>query len=411
MQFKGAHRLPTSEIAKLLNVDAVVEGSVMRIGDQVRITAQLIDAAADQHLWAKSYERKSRNVLAMQDEVALEIARKISVELTPREKARFANSRPVNPKAYDAYLKGRYFMESHTGVRLKKGIEEFEDAIKADPNFALPYTGLADAYSFGADWYFPAIEVMPKARAAAEKALQLDESMAEAHISLALIKYQFDFDWAGSEREFRRAIELNPNCALGHDQYGYFLAWQGRFDASLAEFQRAIELDPLSAGITTDVGVPLVYQAKYDAAKEQGRKALELDPGFNFAQWGIGWTDVAAGKFKEAIPELEKARRMDSPPFIVGFVGYAYAKLGDRTRAEAIIEELHQMASRTFVSPACTMLVYLGLGEKQRALEELEKAYEVRSQWLSLLKVDRIFDPLRSEPRFIELLKKVGLEK
>ncbi len=347
----------------------------------------------------------------MQDEIAQAIAREVNVELTPDEQARFANSRTVNPEAHDAYLKGRYFMESPTEERLKKAIEQFEDAIKADPNFALPYSGLADAYSFGADWYFPAIELMPKAKAAVEKALQLDDSLAEAHTSLALIRYQFDFDWAGSEKEFRRAIELNPNYAFGHDQYGSFLAWQGRFDESLAELRLASELDPLSAGITTDVGVPLVYQAKYDAAKEQGRKSLELDPGFFFPEFGMGWTDLAAGNFKEAIPELEKARGMDSPPFVAGFLGYAYAKSGDRAKAEAIIAKLNQMSSHSFVSPSCTALVYLGLGEKQRALEGLEKAYEVRSQWVSLLKVDRIFDPLRSEPRFIELLKKAGFDK
>jgi len=411
MQFKGAHRPPAPEIARLLNVDAVVEGSVVRSGDKVRVNAQLIDAPADRHMWAKSYERDSRDVLAMQDDIAQAVAREINVELTSAEQAHFANSHAVNPAAYDAYLKGRYIVESYTGERVRKAIEQFEEAIKIDPNFALPYTGLADAYSFGADWYFPAIEVMPKAKAAAERALQLDASLAEAHTSLALIKYQFDLDWAGSEKEFRRAIELNPNYAFGHDQYGYFLAWQGRFDESLAEFQRASELDPLSPGITTNVGVPLVYQAKYEAAKEQGRKALELDPGFNFAEFGIGWTDLHAGHFKEAIPELKKARVIDSPPFIAGFLGYAYAKSGDHAKAEAIIAELNQMSSRRFVSPACIALVYLGLGEKQQALEGLEKAYEVRSQWLSLLKVDKIFDPLRSEPRFIELLKKVGFDK
>jgi len=411
MQFKGAHRPPAPEIARLLNVDAVVEGSVVRSGDKVRVNAQLIDASADRHMWAKSYERDSRDVLAMQDDIAQAVAREINVELTSAEQTHFANSHAVNPAAYDAYLKGRYIVESYTGERVRKAIEQFEEAIKIDPNFALPYTGLADAYSYGADWYFPAIEVMPKAKAAAEKALQLDDSLAEAHTSLALIKYQFDLDWAGSEKEFRRAIELNPNYAFGHEQYGYFLAWQDRFEESLAEFQRANELDPLSPGITTNVGVPLVYQAKYEAAKEQGRKALELDPGFNFAEFGIGWTDLHAGNFKEAIPELKKARVIDSPPFIAGFLGYAYAKSGDHAKAEAIIAELNQMSSRRFVSPACTALVYLGLDEKQLALEGLEKAYEVRSQWLSLLKVDNIFDPLRSEPRFIELLKKVGFDK
>ena len=409
MQYKGAHRPPTPEIAKTLNVDAVVEGSVMRVGDNVRITAQLIDAREDKHLWAKSYERDARNVLAMQDEVALAIAHEVNVELTPNKQAHLANSRAVNPQAHEAYLKGRYFLESYSEERVKKAIGQFEEAIKADPSFALPYTGLADAYSYGDDWYFPATEVMPKAKTAAEKALQLDDSLAEAHTSLGMIKYQYDFDWAGSESEFRRAIELNPSYAFSHDQYGYLLTWLGRFDEAVAELRRASELDPLSAGTTFDVGVPLAYQAKYDAAKEQYRKALELDPSFFFAQWGLGWTDVEAGSFNEADAELEKAKAMDSPPLVAVFLGYAYAESGERAKAQAIIAELNQMASHRFVSPSCTALIYLGLGDKPQALVGLEKAYEVRSQWLTLLKVDGIFDPLRSEPRFIELLKKVGL--
>ncbi len=409
MQYKGAHRPPTPEIAMALNVDAVVEGSVVRVGDRVRITAQLIDAPADQHLWAKSYERNSRDVLALQDELASAIARQINIELTPDEQTRFANAHPVNPQAHEAYLKGRYYLSSYT---VNKAVEQFEQAIKADPSFALPYTGLADAYSYGEDLYFPANEVMPKAKAAAEKALQLDDSLAEAHAALALIKWSYDFDWAGGESEYRRAIGLNPNYAEAHHQYGYLLAFRGRFDESLAEMKRASELDPLSAGITSDVGIPLMLQTKYEAAKEQARKALELDPNFYFAHWGLGWADIEAGNFIEAIPELEKARVTDSPPLFTGWLGYAYAAAGERTKAEALIAELNQMSSRRFVSPFCTAIIYLGLGDKRRAMDGLENAYEARSQQLpNLLKVDRIFDPLRSDPRFIELLKKVGLDK
>ncbi len=411
MQFKGAHRPPTPQIAKQLNVDAVVEGSVARVGDKVRVTAQLIDTPADRHMWAKSYERDSRDVLAMQDEIAQAIAHEVNVELTPVERARFANSRTVNPEAHDAYLKGRYFLESFTEERVKKAIEQFEDAIKLDPDFALPYTGLADAYSYGEDWYFPAAEVMPKAKAAAEKALQLDDSLAEAHTSLAVIQEQYGFDWAGSEREFRRALELNPSYAFAHDQYGFLLVLQGRFEEGAAQFERAIELDPLSAAFADDMAVPLTYQAKYGAAKTQCRKALELDPGFYIAQWGIGWADVQAGKIKEAIPEIERARVKGSPPFVTAFLGYVYAASGNRAKAEAIMAELNQMSARQFVSPFCIAVIYIGLGDKQRALDGLEKAYEVRSQWIQLLKVDKVFDPLRSEPRFIALLKKVGLDK
>jgi adenylate cyclase len=411
MQYKGAHRPPTPEIAKALNVDAVVEGSVVRVGDRVRITAQLIDAPADKHLWARSYERNSSDVLALQDELAAAIARQINIELTPDEQERFANAHPVNPQAHEAYLKGRYYLSSYTRVGVNKAVEQFEQAIKADPSFALPYTGLADAYTFGEDWYFPANEVMPKAKAAAEKALQLDDSLAEAHASLAFINWEYDFDWAGGESEYRRAIGLNPNYAEAHHQYGFLLAFRGRFDESLAEMKRASELDPLSAGITSDVGLPLALQANYQAAREQARKALELDPNFYLAHCGLGWADIEAGKLSEAIPEIEKARVTDSPAFVAGWLGYAYAATGERTRAEALIAELNQMSSQGFVSPFCTAIIYLGLGDKELALEGLEKAYEVRSQWLTQLKVDRVFDPLRSDPRFIELLRKVHLDK
>jgi len=410
MRYKGAQRPPTPEIAKLLNVDAVVEGSVMKIGDKVRVTAQLIDAPADQHLWAKSYERDSRDVLAMQDEIALAIAREINVELTPDERARFANSHTVNPEAHDAYLSGRYYLSSPTEERIRKALDQFEQAIKIDPNFALPYTGLADAYIWGDDWYFPATEVMPKAKAAAEKAVQLDDTIAEAHFSLGAVKVQYDFDWPGGENEFRRAIALNPNYAHAHGSYGFYLAVRGRLDDAVAQAKLAASLDPLSPVISLDMQLPLTWQTKYAEAKEQCRKALELDPNSFFAQWALGWTDLAAGKFNEAIPELEKARAMDSPPFVAGYLGYAYAAAGERAKAEAVIAELNQMSSQRFVSPFCTAIIYLGLGDKEWALDGLEKAYEARSQWMLWLKMDRIFDPLRSEPRFIALLKKVGLD-
>ena len=411
MRYKGAQRPTTPEIAKLLNVDAVVEGSVVKVGDKVRITAQLIDAPSDKHLWAESYERDSRDVLALQDEVALAIAREINVELTSDEQARFASARPVNPQAHEAYLKGRFYMSSFSGDRARKAQEQFEQAIKLDPGFALPYTGLADLYGYAADNDREPAEVVPKQRAAAEKALQLDDSLAEAHVSVALVKFWNDYDWAGAEREFRRAIELNPSYALAHDQYGWLLMYEGRFDESLAEMRRASELDPLSVVITNNAAFPLMYQAKYQAAKERAGKALELDPGFGFAQFALGWIDIEAGKFKEATSELEKARKMDSLPYYAAWLGFAYAATGERSKAQAIIVELEQASHKQWVSPFAPAIICIGLGEKRQALDGLEKAYEVRSEWLTLLKVDKIFDALRSEPRFIALQKKVGLNK
>jgi tetratricopeptide (TPR) repeat protein len=408
MQYKGLHRPPTPEIARALNVDAVVEGSVMRFGDRVRITAQLIDAPADKHLWAKSFERDSRDVLALQDELAAAIAKEINVQLSPNEQARLSSAPTVNPAAHDAYLKGRYFLSSYTEEGVDKAIGQFEQAIKLDPTFALPYTGLADAYSYGEDWYFSANEVMPKAKAAAEKALQLDDTLAEAHASLGYVEWQYEFDWAGAESEYRRAIELNPNYAEAHHQYGNLLSLRGRFDESIAETQRASELDPLSAVITTDIGASLTLQGKYEAARDQFRKASELDPNSYFSRFILGWADIEAGKFREAIPHLEQARLMDSPPFVTGWLGYAYAAAGETAKAQVTLAELNRMSAHRFVSPFCAAIVYLGLGHKQRALDGLEKAYAARSQWMTFLKVDRILNPLRSEPRFVELLKKVG---
>jgi TolB-like protein/Tfp pilus assembly protein PilF len=410
MRFKGENRPPTPEIAKLLNVDAVIEGSVARVGDKVRVTAQLIDAPADRHLWAKSYERDSRDVLALQDEVALAIAREINVELTPHEQERLTNSRTVDPQAHDAYLKGRYCLRTPTEEGVRKALEQFEQAIRVDPNFAPAYSGIADAYILGEDFYFPPNEVMPKAKAAAEKALQLDDTLAEAHFSLGEVKFQYDFDWPGAETEFRRAIELNPSFAFGHLQYGFYLALRGRLDEAVAESRRANELDPLSPLTVNNMVIALTWQKKYEAAKEQGRIGLESDPNDWLSQWAIGWIDIEVGKFNEAVTELQKARVMDSPPVVAGWLGYAYAKSGERIKAEAIITELNQMSSRRYVDTFSIAIIYLGLGDKMRALDELEKGYEARDWGLLWLKMDRIFDPLRSEPRFIALMKKVGFD-
>lgn len=409
MQFKGEHRPPTPQIAKLLNVDAVVEGSVLRVGDKVRITAQLIDAPADKHMWAKSYERDSHDVLALQDELAAAIAREVNVQLTPREQARLAGTRTVNPAAHEAYLKGRYLLNEPDEVRVRRALELFEQALKADPSFAPAYTGIADAYVWGEDWYFPATEVMPKAKAAAEKALQLDPGLAEAHSSLASIRFQYDFDWAGAEAEFRRAIEINPNYAGAHDQYGFALALQGKVDQSEAESRRATELDPLAAIKWADAGLAPASEGRFESSKEFVRKALDLDPNFFLPQALIGWIDIEAGKSSEAIPELEKALPMGAPPFVEAWLGYAYARSGQRKRAEAILAKLDTLSSQRFVSAYCMAVIHLGLDQKEQAFADLDKAYQIRSQWLGFLKVERMYDPIRSDPRFIALLKKVGL--
>ena len=413
MRYKGAHRPPTPEIAKALNVDAVVEGSVVRVGDKVRITAQLIDAPADRHLWAKSYERDSRDVLALQDELASAIAKEINVQLTPTEQARLASAPVVNPQAHDAYLKGRYFISRFSDENLKKAIAQFEEAVQLDPNFAPAYSGLSDAYNLAGinEGFLTSTEAMAKEKETAVKAVQLDDKSAEAHTSLAQFKLFYEYDWAGSESEFHRALALNPNYAYAHDLFGLALFLQGRLDEAVAEGKRAAELDPFSPQILVDPIYALASQGKYQAAMELANRALDLDPAFFFSHFAVGWIDMAAGKIDAAVPQLQKAVANGAPSWVAGRLGYAYGKIGNRAGAMAVIEEMNRKSLHGYVPPFGVAIVYLGMGDKGRAMDYLEQAYSAHSQALCWLKMDRIFDPLRKEPRFIALMKKLNLEK
>jgi TolB-like protein/class 3 adenylate cyclase/lipoprotein NlpI len=407
-QFTGAQRPPTPEIAKMLNVDAVVEGSVRRSGDKVRITAQLIDARADRHLWAKSFERDSRDVLALQSELASAIASEINVQLTPGEQARLTSAQSVNPEAHDAYLKGRYFFNRPSDENLSKAIKQFEEAVRLDSSFAPAYSGLSDAYLWAAfnEGVITATEGKSKAKAAAEKALALNPASAEAHTSLANYKSWYEHDWAGAEKEFRRAIELNPNLAFAHDQFGLTLACQGRFDESIVEGRRAVELDPLDPAIAIDNTMALVGQGQFQKAQDEARRGAELDPTFFFPQMQFGWFDLQQGNARAAVPKLEKAAAMEAPPFVTAYLGCAYGAAGDKAKALATIEEIRKKGVGTFVPPFNLALVYLGLGDHALALDYLEQAQAADSQWMMYLKVDRIFDPLRADPRFVALMEK-----
>ena len=412
-QFTGAQRPPTPEIAKILNVDAVVEGSVRRSGDKVRITAQLIDARADRHLWAKSFERDSRDVLSLQSELASAIAGEINVQLTPSEKSRLTSARPVNPEAYDAYLKGRYFFNRPSDENLSKAITHFEGAIRLDPNFAPAYSGLSDAYLWAAfnEGVISPKEAKSKTKAAAEKALALDPASAEAHTSLANYKSWYEHDWAGADKLFREAISLNPNYAFAHDQWGLSLGCEGRFDESISEGKRAVELDPLDPAIAVDNTLALTGQRSFQKAREEAQRGAELDPTFFFPQMQFGWIDIQAGNVKAALPALKKAAAMESPPFATAWLGYAYGAVGDREAALATIEELKKESLHGEVAPFNLALIHLGLGERERALDLLKQAADDDSQWMMYLKVDRVFDPLRSDPRFIAIMSKCHFEK
>jgi adenylate cyclase len=412
MQFKGEHRKPLPEIAKMLNVDAVIEGSVLRVGDKVRITAQLIDAPNDKHLWAQSYERDSRDVLAMQDEVASAIANQVNVALTPQEREHLTSSSPVNPAAYEAYLKGRYYYWLDTAEAEDKALQYVQQSINIDPTFSLGYVGLSDYYWNAIDWRYAPNVAIPKAREFAVKALELNPSLAEAHAALGNVKYSYDFDWVGAEAEFRRAIELSPGYVGAHSYYGQMLLSQGRFVESYSELERARQLDPMSATLTMNVSFPLEQLGQFDKADSHCRQGAELAPDFWLTHTCFsafyGWM----GKPQESIAEAEKVVATQSDPITLANLGISYALSGNREGAEKLIELLDKQSrtSNAYISPCAAALIHLGLGHNQQALDLFEKCYQERSQMILSLKADPRLTPLRADPRFIELLKKIGLD-
>ena len=412
MQFKGEGRPATPEIAKALDVDAIVEGSVQRFGDRVKITAQLIDARADRHLWAQNFERSSSDVLALQADLAAAIAHEINVQLTASEETQLGNAPSVNPEAYDAYLKGRYFFNRPSDENLQRAIARFEDALALAPDFVPALSGLSDAYLWAGynEGFMTASEARPKAKATAEKAIRLDDRSAEAHTSLAVFKAWYEYDWKGAEAEYRRAIELNPNYAYAHDQFAMALAFLGRYEESIAESRRAAQLDPLNPQIAIDATFALTWNGDSEAAREEAARAVELDPTYFLSFFVYAWIDFQDGRPADAIEYLQKSKSMGASAFVSAWLSYAYSASGDPNRATAEVADLTRMSLGGHVTPFNNAIVALGLGDHERAVSLLEQAYAMDSQWLGWLKNDRVFDPLRSDARFRALLKKLGFE-
>jgi TolB-like protein/Tfp pilus assembly protein PilF/predicted Ser/Thr protein kinase len=405
MQYKDTKKsLP--QVAKELQVEAVVEGSVMRSGNRVRITAQLIQASTDKHLWAKSYEGDARDVLGLQQEVAHAIADEVKVQLTPQEQTRLSSSRPVNPAAHEAYLKGSY-LNKGTGTQQRKAKEYFEGAIRIDSNYASAYAGLADYYWSTLD--LRPRESMPKAKENALKALELDPDLAQAHTELAAIHFYGDWDWTGAEKEFRRALELNPGDADSHRYYSFVLAALGRENEAVAESRKAQELDPLSISTQVNAGFVLYYTREFDKAIEQCRKALDLDPNSAGAYDCLGSSYLAEGKYEEAIVACEKASSLwnDDPQRLVG-LGRAYALADRKSEALRILEQLRQLSRHAYVPPYFFAAIYTAMGQKDEALRWLENAYGERDVYLAWLKADSAVDRLRDDARFQQLLLRVG---
>ena len=412
-RFKGASD-DVPAIAAQLGVGNILEGSVQRTGDQVRVNVQLIKAETDTHLWADTLDRKLNDIFGVESEIARSIAEALQAKLTGSEQRAIDANPTENTDAYQLYLKGRYFWNKRTGQNLSKAADYFNQAIAVDPKYALAYVGLADSYILmplyggGAprDWY-------PKAKLAAEKALELNAGSAEAHTSMAQILCYYDIDPGRAAKEFERAIQLNPNYSTAHQWYGSSaLTALGRFNEAIAEVKKAIELDPLSLVINTDLGRTYYHSRRYDDAIAQLRKTIDLAPDFYYAHWNLGSALMCKGDVRSAIEEFQKARDLEDDPSMLGLLADALGVSGDRAKAIKLRDQLITISKQRYVSAYCFALVALGLGDKEEALRQLEKGYQDRAgEVVRFIKVEPLLDPLRSDPRFEALVQKVVAPK
>jgi TolB-like protein/DNA-binding winged helix-turn-helix (wHTH) protein/Flp pilus assembly protein TadD len=412
MHYKNSQE-QLEQIGRELGVQYVIEGSVRRDANQVRITAQLIQTKDQTHVWARQYDRPMSNMLDLQGEIAHEIAHELQLTLGDYKRigvAHQASLPPQTSEAYDLYLKGRYFWNKRTVEGFQRAIDYFQQAIAKDPNYARAYAGLADSYTLlGGYSMAPQTQIMQKARTAALKALELDEGLAEAHTSLALITENYDWDWQRAEKEYRRAIELNPNYATAHHWYSEYLTWLGRFDEAFRESERARQLDPLSLIIAADNGMILYYSRQYDRAITKFRAVREMDPNFPRAEPIVSAYEQK-GLFADALADIEKQRRLNGDGTGVwSTLAYIYGHSGQQVQARRALAELERLNQHQPLDSAVIAWAYLGMGNKDQALAWLERAYSQHSNAMTTLKVEPGYDPLRSDPRFQDLMRRVGL--
>ena len=413
MEYRGT-RKKADAIARELGVDALIEGSVIRDGPRVKVTAQLIDGETDRHIWAETYERELEGVLTIQSEVARAIAREVGMSLTPDAEARLsAATRPVLPAAYDAYVRGRHAWEKRGESALRTAIKYFQESIDADPTYAPAYAGLADCYAqLGYSSYISPDDSFPRARAAAGKAIELDPSLADAHASLGYVRMYYDWNFADAESQFKRAIALNPNYAIAHQWYAYLLTAMERVAEAEREISIARQLDPLSAAINTDLAFVFHYNSRNQEALRSARMALEMDPKFLLGYFWLGRILTAQGHYKEAEDAFQNIGPMRSWTPAMAALGYLYAKSGQPDRARGVIGEFDELKRQgRHASSYALAAIYAGLDDRERSIELLEAAYSERSHWLLWLKRDPRWDEIRTDPRFQTLVRKVGLPK
>jgi serine/threonine protein kinase/Flp pilus assembly protein TadD len=411
MHYKETKK-PLRQIATELSVDALIEGSVFREGNEVRVTVQLIQGATDQHMWAESYQREMHGVLALHSEIASAVAREIQAKLTPQEQQQLASARPVNPSSHEAYLKGLYFLRQMTPEGSKKGLEFFRQAVALDKNNALAFAAMAHAYwSLGFFTTMPSQEAYLQAKDWARKAVALDENLAEAHYELAMVLHFFEWNQPAARQEFQRALQLKPNVAINRSEYAYYLCRMGEHERAMTEAKRAQELDPLNLDTAANLAGVLWCSRRYDEAIAQYRAGLELSPNNFNLQMELGYTLLTKGVFEQAISEIKKNLSMSpSNSVLLSDLGIAYARSGRTSQAIQILNALEERRKRGEpIKPFMLAGLYRDVGDKDRALDWLEKGVEERDDWLVWLYVDPLFDPLRSEPRFQAVLKRVGL--
>ena len=397
------------KVGDQLHVGTVLEGSVRKAGDKLRVTAQLINVSDGYHLWSKDYDGDVKDILNFQSNVAEQVVQALQVKLGGEGTRVLAKKPTENPEAHRLYLLGRYEFAKYTQTGWNNAIRYYEQALKLDPNYALAYCGLADNYAYMGSVVMPEKEAIAKEKEFAQKALELDPELAEAHMSLALTLVA-DYDWRNGLKEFDRALELNPNLAFAYELQAWTVNGLGRFDEAIAKTRKAVELDPLNPFFQMSLSFYQYWARQYDDAIVQARKTLEMDPNSAISHVLLGLSFLKKGDTAGAIAELEKSKAPDPGAWYQGFLGYAYAISGDRAKAEEALRELEELAKRQYVSPTAFATIYLGLGQKEKCLDWLEKAYEQQDSACWYLKIDQIYDSVRNEPRFQAILKKAGLE-
>ncbi len=409
-KYKGS-RLPPKQIGHELHADYLLQGSIQRAADRVRITVQLVQVQDQTDRWAETYDRDLKDILSVQDSVTQAIANQIRISLTPQQVTKLASPRTLDPEAYQAYLKGRYYWNKRNADALEKAAAYFEYAIRTDPTYAAAYSGLADCNS-GLTWHgfkSPA-DALPKADAAAQKAIEIDPESAEAHASLGLVRFH-RWEWPVAEAEFKRAIELDPHYANAHHWFGDYLSVRGRHDEALFEAQQALKLDPLNLMINTWVGLRYYLARKYDRAIEQGQNTVDLDANFAAGHLILGESYLQVGRKKEALTELQRAAELSGDsPLYVAQVGVAEAKAGNKNEALRIVEQLRKISEERYVSPYAIAQIYAALGDKDQTLKWLEIAYQGHAVWMSYLAVDPLFDEFHADAHFQDLLRRLKLQ-